>query len=277
MNLQQIFNFSWASDASAWIGLLTLIALEIVLGIDNIVFISILTGKLPEAEQPKAQRTGLILAVVPRVVLLLFLPFVLSLENPLFTLPFPDPGHPEKSLGISVQDLIVIAGGLFLLTKATSEIHHKLEGDENLVEEEDKEKPNAANAYGAAIVQIVILNIVFSLDSIVTAIGMVPKEQVMVMVLAVIASTIVMAFAVNSVGKFVERHPTVKMLALSFLLLIGMTLIIEGVHFHIPKGYVYFAMGFAVVVEALNLRATSKNKPLVLRGPSGFMRRLSRR
>ncbi|GAB4453541.1 MAG: TerC family protein [Armatimonadaceae bacterium] len=270
---QSLVDFSWVSDSGAWIGLITLVALEIVLGIDNIVFISILSAKLPAEEQPKARKTGLVLAVLPRILLLLFLPFVLSLEKPLFTLPFPDPGHPEHQLGISGQDLIVLIGGVFLLWKATNEIHHKLEGEE----EQPTSSMDATGeggsrkgkpTFGGVMVQIMLLNIVFSLDSIITAIGMVPKEQVTVMVLAVLISTAVMALTVNIVSAFVEKHPTVKMLALSFLLLIGFTLVVEGIHFHIPKGYVYFAMGFSVAVETLNLLAKrGKSAPVHLRGP----------
>lgn len=263
MNFQNLFDFSWASQPSAWIGLLTLVALEIVLGIDNIVFISILAGKLPAAEQPKARKVGLILAVIPRILLLFSLGFVLKLEQPLFTLPLEDMGKPGKqSLGISGQDLIVIVGGLFLLAKATHEIHHKLEGAENLEGSDSTSK--GATTYTGVLVQIMLLNIVFSLDSIITAIGMIPKEQVMVMIIAVLIATGVMAIAVNGVSAFVEKHPTVKMLALSFLLLIGMTLLIEGFHAHIPKGYVYFAMGFSVLVEMLNLKATTRRKNTVV-------------
>jgi predicted tellurium resistance membrane protein TerC len=212
---------------------------------------------------------------VPRILLLLALPFVLSLEHPVFYLPafIDDPEKPgTQQLGISWQNLIVIIGGLFLLAKATHEIHHKLEGVEH------PENAGGIGKAGAAmtsiLIQIMMLNIVFSLDSIITAIGMVPKEQVMVMVLAVVISTIVMAVSVNAVSAFVERHPTVKMLALAFLLLIGMTLLIEGLHFHIPKGYVYFAMGFSVFVEVLNLRATGKKKttPVHLREPHAVER-----
>jgi predicted tellurium resistance membrane protein TerC len=259
------------SQPSAWVGLLTLIALEIVLGIDNIVFISILAGKLPPEKQAQARKLGLVLAVIPRIVLLLMLPLVLRLEQPVFYLPsfIDDPQKPgTQQLGISWQDIIVIVGGLFLLAKATHEIHHKLEGAQH------HEETNGVKAAGATLagilVQISLLNIVFSLDSIITAIGMVPKEQVMVMVLAVLVATVVMAVSVNVVSAFVEKHPTVKILALSFLLLIGMTLLIEGFHFHVPKGYVYFAMGFSVFVEFLNLRATSAKKttPVALREPS---------
>jgi len=285
VNLGNLLNFSWTTDAGAWIGLLSLIALEIVLGIDNIVFITILAGKLPKEQQPQARKIGLILAVVPRILLLLSLGVVLSLERDLFTLPFPDPEHKGKNLGFSGQDLIVILGGLFLLAKATHEIHNKLEGDEHAVapgEHVVEGGPVAAGgagtvphrpvtaSYTSVLVQIALLNIVFSLDSIITAIGMIPKEQVLVMIIAVLIATGVMALAVNRVSAFVEKHPTVKMLALSFLLLIGMTLVGEGFGFHIPKGYVYFAMGFSVFVEVLNLRANAKRKavpPVALREP----------
>ncbi|MES2462795.1 MAG: TerC family protein [Armatimonadota bacterium] len=258
MDFSTLFNFSWVSNPSAWIGLLTLVALEIVLGIDNIVFISILSGKLPAAQQPQARKMGLVLAVIPRILLLLALPFVLRLTKPVVTIPF-------ANLGLSVQDLIVIIGGLFLLAKATHEIHGKLEGEEHV--HAAGEGGKAGVSYGGVLVQIMLLNIVFSLDSIVTAIGMVPAEQVMVMVLAVLISTVVMAIAVNSVSAFVEKHPTVKMLALSFLLLIGTTLIIEGFHAHIPKGYVYFAMAFSVFVELLNIKIRKPVNPVVLREP----------
>jgi predicted tellurium resistance membrane protein TerC len=265
--MSNLLDFSWITLPSAWIGLLTLVALEIVLGIDNIVFISILSGKLPKEQQPAGRKMGLVLAVVPRILLLLALPLVLSLEKPLVTLPFPDPDNSTGRLSLSIQDLIVLVGGLFLLAKATHEIHYKLEGVEHLGEEAGASSKGAS--YASVLVQIMLLNIVFSLDSIITAIGMVPKDQVMVMILAVLISTAVMAVSVNAVSAFVERHPTVKMLALAFLLLIGMTLVIEAFHSHIPKGYVYFAMGFSVFVEFLNLRATAarRQKPVTLREP----------
>jgi predicted tellurium resistance membrane protein TerC len=262
VNLSALFDFSWVSNPSAWIGLATLVALEIVLGIDNIVFISILSGKLPADQQPQARKMGLVLAVIPRILLLLALPFVLRLTTPVVTVPI-------ANIGLSVQDLIVIIGGLFLIAKATHEIHGKLEGEEHTTVAGDKGK--AVASYSGVLVQIMLLNIVFSLDSIVTAIGMVPANQVMVMVLAVLISTVVMAIAVNSVSAFVEKHPTVKVLALSFLLLIGTTLIIEGFHAHIPKGYVYFAMAFSVFVEIINIKARKSGagaaQPVVLREP----------
>lgn len=264
MNFGNLLNFDWVSNPSAWIGLLTLIALEIVLGIDNIVFISILSGKLPPEDRKRGRKLGITLAVIPRLVLLLFIGFVLGLEKPLFHIPFiPDPEHKGESLGLSGQNLIVLVGGIFLLWKATHEIHDKLEGEE----EQSEGNVKAGSSFVSVMGQIMLLNIVFSLDSIITAIGMIPKEQVMVMMLAVIIATIVMAATINPVSKFVEKHPTVKMLALSFLMLIGMTLVAEGFHAHIPKGYVYFAMGFSVFVELLNLRLRKVNTVIALREP----------
>ena len=261
MNLQNLVDFSWISKPSAWIGLLTLVALEIILGIDNIVFISILSGKLKKEEQAQGRKVGMVLAVIPRLILLLFIPLILSLSHPLFHLPFkdPDPAEGGGPLGLSVQDLIVLVGGCFLIAKATHEIHAKLEGEEHL-EDDPEERKSGSGRFAAVMAQIMLLNIVFSLDSIITAIGMIPKEQVLVMVLAVLISTGIMALTVNPVSRFVESHPTVKVLALAFLILIGMTLVIEGVHVHLPKGYVYFAMGFSVFVELLNLRTTRRNK-----------------
>ena len=261
MNMSELVNFSWMSQPSAWIGLVTLVALEIVLGIDNIVFLTILSGKLPKEDQPRGQKLGMTLAVIPRLVLLLAIPLILAMKDPLFTIPFvTDPGHGGhgKGLGLSLQDLVVLIGGVFLIYKATHEIHGKLEG-------EDEHAPGASTGkagakFSAVMVQIMVINLVFSLDSIVTAIGIIPPEQVMVMMIAVIISTIIMAATVRPVAGFVERHPTVKMLALSFLMLIGTTLVAEGFHFHIPKGYVYFAMAFSVFVEVLNLKASSGKK-----------------
>ncbi|MFM7323187.1 MAG: TerC family protein [Armatimonadota bacterium] len=270
MNLSSLLDFSWMSQPSAWIGLATLVLLEIVLGIDNIVFVSILAGKLPKDQQARGRSTGMVLAVIPRILLLLALPLVLALAEPVVRLPFrdPDPLAKAGTLGLSVQDLIVLIGGCFLIAKATHEIHHKLEGADHL-ETNPADRKAGAGAIGAVMVQIMVLNIVFSLDSIITAVGMIPKEQILVMVLAVLISTAVMYFSVGPVAGFVERHPTVKMLALAFLILIGTTLVIEGLHFHLPKGYVYFAMGFSVFVEVLNLRATKRShgKPVQLHEP----------
>jgi predicted tellurium resistance membrane protein TerC len=253
--LHNLTDFTWMSQPGAWLGLLTLVALEIVLGIDNIVFISILSGKLPKEQQAQGRKTGMILAIIPRILLLLMIPVVLSFEHGIIPLPFPDPGKPAQKLSLSIQDIVVLLGGLFLIYKATKEVHHKLEG-----ESEEIGAGGKAAAFAAVMGQIMVLNIVFSLDSIITAIGMVPKEQVLVMILAVLISSAIMAVTVNPVSRFVEKHPTVKMLALCFLLLIGTTLIGEAFHFHVPKGYIYFAMGFTVFVEALNLKASAGKK-----------------
>ncbi|MBP7950425.1 MAG: TerC family protein [Verrucomicrobiales bacterium] len=268
-------DLSWITDSGAWVGLLTLVALEVVLGIDNIVFISILSNKLPENQRAAARKKGLILAVIPRIVFLLLLGIILSLQDPLFYLPFEDPdperqaksianGH-EGNLGLSGQNLVLIIGGLFLLVQAVREIHHKLEGPEAV----NGSGGNGAKAatWAAVLTQIMFMNIIFSLDSIITAIGMV--KQVPVMVLAVLVSTGIMIYAVEPISRFVEKHPTVKMLALAFLLLIGTNLIAEAIHFHIPKGYVYFAMAFSVGVEMLNIRASrGKSHPVHLHPPA---------
>lgn len=238
------------ADPAVWIGLLTLTLLEIVLGVDNIVFISILTGKLPEAQRPKAWNAGILLSVVMRLVLLLGLAAMLVLERPLF----PAFGRP-----VSGRDLILLGGGLFLIWKAVKEIHGKLEGDSHA--------PGAkAPGFGAALAQLAVLNLVFSLDSVLTAIGM--TKVVAVMVAAVLLSTVAMVLFAKQIGAFVERHPTVKMLGLAFLILIGFNLVAEGTHFHIPKGYTYFAMAFAVGVEMLNLRVRAKSEPVKLHEPS---------
>ena len=240
-----IFDFSWVSNPEGWIALLTLCVLEIVLGIDNIVFISILVDKLPEAQRPKARFFGLALAMLTRVLLLLCITWVMSLTKPLFQV---------LTYEISGKDLVLIIGGLFLIYKSTKEIHEKLEGDP----EGDVKKSVSGAAFGAVLVQIAILDIVFSLDSVITAVGMV--NHISLMVIAVMIAVGFMMFFAGAVSDFVNRHPTVKMLALSFLLLIGTALIGEGLHFHIPKGYVYFAMGFSVFVEMLNLKSKKKAK-----------------
>jgi predicted tellurium resistance membrane protein TerC len=233
------------------IGLLTLLLMEIVLGIDNIVFISILTGKLPKDQQPRARQLGLGLALVFRIVLLLMVSWIIGLTKPLFTILDQD---------ISIRDLILIAGGLFLLAKATSEIHDRLEG------ETGHASAKVAPAFGAVIVQILLLDAVFSIDSILTAVGMV--RDVEIMIIAVIGAIGVMLVASGRISEFVNNHPTVKMLALSFLMLIGMMLIVEGLHRHIPRGYIYFAMGFSLFVEMLNLRARgTPQKPVELHQP----------
>jgi predicted tellurium resistance membrane protein TerC len=229
------------------VALVTLTFLEIVLGVDNIIFISILSGKLREAEQKRARRVGLMAAMVMRILLLLSLAWIMQLTTPLITLSRQE---------ISGRDLILILGGLFLLTKSTLEIHDKLEG------EEGHGSKRIAPSFAAVIFQIMLLDIVFSLDSVITAVGMV--EDVSIMVVAVIISVAIMMFAAEPISAFVNRHPTVKMLALSFLLLIGVSLVGEGLGFHIPKGYVYFAMGFSVFVEMINLRLRKKTEPIKL-------------
>jgi predicted tellurium resistance membrane protein TerC len=239
------------SSPEVWISLLTLTVLEIVLGIDNIVFISILSGKLPHDQQAKARRTGLALATITRVLLLLSITWVMRLTAPLFTV-----------LGneISGRDVILILGGLFLIAKSTHEIHDKLEGGEG------GSKVKVKAQFSGIIIQILLLDIVFSLDSVITAVGM--AQHVEVMIAAVVIAVGVMMLAAGGISNFVERHPTVKMLALSFLLLIGVSLIAEGFDQHISKGYIYFAMAFSVFVEMLNLRLRSKTgEPVKLHSP----------
>jgi len=234
------------------VALLTLTLLEVVLGIDNIVFISILTGKLPKEQQPKAWRIGLSLAMFMRIGLLLSLSWVMSLTGTLFA-PY---GHE-----ISGRDLILLLGGLFLLGKATWEIHDKLEGG---AEHGPGGRPTAS--FGSVIVQILLLDLVFSLDSVITAVGM--ASHVYVMITAVVISIAVMLIFARAIGSFVERHPTIKMLALSFLILIGVLLVADGFGQHIPKGYVYFAMAFSLGVEMLNLRLRKKTQPVEFKRPS---------
>ena len=239
-------NFDWVSQPTAWVALVTLVILELVLGVDNVIFISILAGKLPEQDRDRARMTGIAMAVITRVLLLLSLSWIISLEEPLVHIPWFG-----EDLGISGHDLILLAGGLFLLWKSVHEIHDKLEG----VEGHGSSKVHAS--FSSVIIQIMLLDIVFSLDSVITAVGM--ADELMIMIIAVIAAAAVMIFASGPIGHFVEKHPTIKMLALSFLLLIGFTLIVEGLHQHIPKGYIYFAMGFSILVEMLNLRLRAKS------------------
>lgn len=239
-----VFDFSWVASPEAWIAMLTLCLLEIVLGIDNIVFISILVDKLPAKDRPRGRFLGLALAMLTRILLLLSITWVMSLTAPLFALM----GH-----SITGKDLVLIFGGLFLIYKSTHEIHEKLEGD---AEEEVDKSVRKGAAFGAVMVQIALLDIVFSLDSVITAVGMV--KHISIMVTAVLISVGFMMVFAKAVGEFVARHPTVKMLALSFLILIGTALIGEGFHFEIPKGYIYFAMGFSMSVEMLNLKAQKK-------------------
>ncbi len=229
------------------IALLTLAALEIVLGIDNLVFISILADRLPEAQRARARQFGLGLALVTRILLLLSLNWIIHLTEPLFFL---------WGFAVSGRDLILFGGGLFLLYKATHEIHYKLEG------REESHASAARTTFAGVILQIGLLDVVFSLDSVITAVGM--ANQLWVMIAAIIIAIIVMLFASGPLSAFVNRHPTLKILALSFLLLIGMSLVVEALHAHIPKGYIYFAMGFSVFVEMLNLRLGARGEPVKL-------------
>ena len=231
------------TNPDIYIGFFTLLALEIVLGIDNVVFISILAGKLPEAQQARARQVGLGLALGTRILLLLTLSWLIGLTAPLFEIF----GHE-----ISGRDLILIVGGLFLLGKATYEIHDRLEG------EEGHASSKAAASFAAVIVQIILLDIVFSLDSVITAVGMV--DELAVMIAAVVVAVAVMLLSSGAITRFIGAHPTIKMLALSFLLLIGLTLLLDGLGQHVPKGYIYFAMGFSLMVEMLNLRVRSKKR-----------------
>lgn len=264
-------DFSWLSQPQSWVAFGTLAALEIVLGIDNIIFISILSAKLPEAQRAKARTIGLALAMITRILLLLSLAWIMKLTSPLFYLPFlpttAAPVHPGAHeianipAAISGRDLILILGGLFLLFKSVHEIHHKLEGEDG-----SAEKGGKVVSFASIIVQILLLDIVFSLDSVITAVGMV--SNVSIMIAAVVVAVAVMLFAAGPISNFVEKHPTVKMLALSFLLLIGVTLFAEGLGQHIAKGYIYFAMGFSVFVEMLNLKLRKhKEPPVALREP----------
>jgi len=240
------------ADPQMWISLLTLTGLEIVLGIDNVIFISILAGKLPAHQQAKARKLGLGLALITRILLLCSLAWMMKLTTPLFTLI----GH-----GVSGRDLILLIGGLFLIAKSTHEIHGKLEG------EDGGATVNAAPSFSSTIVQILLLDIVFSLDSVITAVGM--ASQIGVMIAAVIIAVLVMLVFAGAISGFVERHPTVKILALSFLLLIGVTLVADGLGHHVPKGYIYFSMAFSLAVELLNLRMRAKRKiaPVELHQP----------
>lgn len=246
------------SDPDAWISLLTLTALEIVLGIDNLVFLAILAGRLPPAQQPLARRLGLGFALLTRLMLLFMLAWIITLTQPVFEVF----GH-----GVSWRDIILLTGGLFLIGKATHEIHTSLEGEEHA---DASAAGKATASFMAVVIQIGIIDIVFSLDSVITAVGM--AQHLSIMVAAVVISMIVMLIAAGPLSAFVSAHPTVKMLALSFLLLIGTTLVAEGVGFHFPKAYIYAAMAFSVLVEALNLLARrnrdKKRNPVKLRTPA---------
>jgi predicted tellurium resistance membrane protein TerC len=242
---------AWITDPQGWIGLATLTGLEIVLGIDNVIFISILVGKLPEHKQPGARSLGLALAMIMRIILLFSLTWIMGLTKPLFTV---------LARTISGRDIILIAGGLFLLAKSTLEIHEKLEGKDG------RASDRVASSYAGVLIQIILLDMVFSLDSVITAIGM--ANQLFVMVAAVVIAVIFMMLASGGISRFVDKHPTIKMLALSFLLLIGVALIGDGLNLHIPKGYIYFAMAFSVFVEMINLRIRrGSGTPVKLRRP----------
>jgi predicted tellurium resistance membrane protein TerC len=244
---------SWITEPDAWVALLTLTVLEIVLGIDNIVFISILTGRLPKQQQARARSIGLGAALVMRVLLLLTISWIIGLTQPFFTI---------AGFEFSGRDLVLIGGGLFLLWKSTTEIHAALEGDEPAHGDTGRK----AATFGSVIVQIGLLDIVFSLDSVITAVGM--ADHVEVMIAAVVVAVLMMMFLAGPIGDFVDRHPTIKMLALSFLILIGVALVGEGLGFHIPKGYIYFAMAFSVGVEVLNMQVRkrmTRSEPVQLR------------
>jgi predicted tellurium resistance membrane protein TerC len=233
--------FEWLTSPEAWIALGTLTALEIVLGIDNIIFISVLVGRLPESQRAFARRTGLGLAMVARLALLFSISWVMGLTEPWVTV---------FTHAISGRDIILVGGGLFLLAKATHEIHNSLEGIEG------SGSTVAAASTGMVLLQIALLDIVFSLDSVITAVGLV--DQISLMAIAIILAVVVMLMAAKAIGDFVDEHPTIKILALSFLILVGVTLIVEGFDVHVPKGYIYFAMAFSVAVEMLNLRMRKK-------------------
>jgi predicted tellurium resistance membrane protein TerC len=240
----------WLADPSTWIAFLTLVVLELVLGVDNVIFISILAGRLPRHQQARGRRLGLALAVLSRILLLTSLSWIIGLTEPLFTV---------LQYEISWRDIILILGGLFLLAKSTYEIHQKLEGVEGHA------SVRVGPSFVSVMVQVLLLDVVFSLDSVITAVGMV--DELAIMVTAVIVAAALMILASGPVGDFVDRHPTIKMLALSFLLLIGFTLVVEGLHQHIPKGYIYFAMAFSVFVEMLNLRLRRVQAPVKLHEP----------
>jgi predicted tellurium resistance membrane protein TerC len=240
----EFFAFEWVSDPQVWLSLLTLIALEIVLGIDNLVFISILSSRVPPEQQKRTRRFGLALALVSRLILLATIAWIVSLTQPFVEI---------AGFGLSWRDVILLAGGLFLLYKATHEIHKETEGDE------DEKGPAQRGATMAmVVVQIAVIDIVFSLDSVITAVGM--ADHLWVMVVAVVAAVVLMLVASEPLAHFVDAHPTVKMLALSFLMLIGVVLVADGLHFHIPKGYIYFSLAFSIAVEFFNHRARVRRR-----------------
>ena len=264
--IASILEFNWLNDPQAWGALFTLTMLEIVLGIDNIVFISILVDRLPEEKRKQGRLMGLGLAMFARMILLLSITWIMGMQKPLFEFQMPGSMLDMLSkevqehggrMGISVKDLILLVGGFFLIWKSTKEIHHSLEGHE-----EATLTSAAKSSFGAVLVQIALIDIIFSLDSVITAVGMVnDPTRVSLMMVAVVLAIIVMMVASGAISNFVSRHPSVKMLALSFLIMIGTALMAEALHFHIPKGYIYFSMVFSLGVELLNLRARAKNLP----------------
>jgi predicted tellurium resistance membrane protein TerC len=257
------------TDPTAWLALLTLVALEVVLGIDNLIFIAILSNRLPEHQRERARRIGLILALVMRVALLMLIGWIVTLQTPLFDLGFAGAegayGEPTFETAFSGRDLILLAGGLFLLWKATKEIHHNMTPEDDSGDLLDKTKSTATLTFGSAIVQIIALDMVFSVDSILTAVGM--TDEIPIMVAAVIITVAVMLFAANPLANFINRNPTLVMLALAFLVMIGLVLIADGFGFHVPKGYIYVAMGFSVAVEGLNMISRNR-RARQARGPA---------
>ncbi len=238
------------ASGEAWIALLTLTFLEIVLGVNNIIFISIVSNKLPVDQQAKARNLGLILALIFRIGLLLGIAWIIGFTEPLFSI---------FGFEISGRDLILIAGGIFLLAKSTTEIHHKIEGEEH-----DETNGSRKISFAGTIVQIILLDMVFSFDSILTAVGL--TEEVLIMIIAVVIAMTIMITLAGKISDFINNHPTLQILALSFLILIGFMLIVEGLHFHVPKGYIYFAVGFSLLVEVLNMKLRKKRNPVRLRG-----------
>lgn len=235
-------------EAESWVALLTLTFLEVVLGIDNIIFISIVTGRLPEAQQPKARNIGLLLALAFRIALLLGITWIIGFTKPIFTV---------ADFEVSGRDIILAIGGIFLLAKSTSEIHHKIEG------EEESHQAAKQETFLSIIIQIILLDIVFSFDSILTAVGL--TDKVLLMIIAVVVSIIIMMIFAGKISEFINQHPTLQILALSFLILIGFMLFVDALHYHVPKGYIYFAVAFSLLVEVLNMRFR-KNNPVKLRG-----------
>lgn len=240
--------FEWIASPEAWVALATLTALEIVLGIDNIIFISILVSRLPEEQRDRARRFGIMLAMLTRLALLFSISWVMGLTDPWFSVFGQE---------ISGRDIILILGGLFLLAKSTHEIHNSIEGAE-----EEQTASGKANGFMMVLIQIAILDIVFSLDSVITAVGLV--DHVSIMAIAIVVAVGIMLLASKAIGEFVDAHPTIKILALSFLIVVGLTLLLEGLDVHVPKGYIYFAMLFSLSVEALNIRMRKRSEPLKL-------------